>query len=384
MQMEKSDTLVWDFMSNFAPAFQRSRWQTAKKQHNHNIKMKKKTALCSLLALMVAAGCGEKKAVQAPAPVSVKTMVVGSGRGDGGQGYSGTIEEEDGSSLSFATMGTVESINVGEGQFVSRGQLVGVLNSTTARQAYASAVAQREQAADAQSRMKMLHDNGSLPEIKWVETQTQVKQAQAAEQIARKSLADTRLYAPYSGYVTKKLVEAGANVGPGVPVVQLVRIDRVKVKISVPEEEIARVRQGMALSVRVPALGGRVFQARVTEKNVAADALSRSYEVKALIANASHQLLPGMLAEVDVPGAEPSAAAAAGQVLLPAGIVQLDEQNRTFVWTVAGGKARQTFITTGPGEGDKVSVVAGLHAGDRVISEGQQKVSSGMAVKESN
>lgn len=333
-----------------------------------------------LLAAAMVCGCGEKKSPEVVAPVKVKTMTVGETPADEGQAYSGTVEEESGSSLSFAAAGTVKSINVSEGQFVRKGQLVGVIDEVSARNAYDAALAAKEQALDAQKRMRMLHDAGSLPEIKWVEVQTQVRQAEAAEQIAKKGLADTKLYAPYAGFVTKKYIEAGASAAPGTAVVELVRIDRVKVKISVPEEEVSAIGLGAPLRVSVAALGGRTFDARVTEKNVSADPLSRSYEVKAEVANPRHELLPGMIAEVVVRGK--AAATGAASVALPAGIVQLSSDNRTFVWTVSGGKARKTFIGIAGNAGDKVLVSGGLRGGDRVITQGAQKVSSGMAVTE--
>lgn len=349
--------------------------------------MKVKTLLGLLTAVLVS-GCSEQNASQQVQPVKVEITTVGASQSGQGQGYSGTIEEESGTSLSFAGMGTVQSINVSEGQFVQRGQLIGVIDETSARNAYDAALAAKEQALDAQKRMQMLHDAGSLPEIKWVEVQTQVRQAEASEQIAKKGLTDTKLYAPYSGYIIQKNVEAGANVGIGTPVAKLVKIDQVKVKISVPEEEIAGISVGQTLQVRVAALGDKVFEGKVTEKNVSADAMSRSYDVKAVIPNADHELLPGMIAEVNTGSGTASADAQAQPstretvITLPPSVIELNSDNRTFVWTVSDGKAQKTFVTTGQNVGDKVEIVSGLHQGDRVITLGQQKVSSGMEVTE--
>lgn len=338
-----------------------------------------KKVILAMLAACAVSSCSDRQAERAADPVKVKTIVVGELSTPGGQSYTGTIEAESGTALSFSGLGTVESLHVNEGQFVRKGQLVGVLDATSARNAYDAALAAKEQALDARQRMKMLHDAGSLTDIKWVEVETQVRQALASEQIARKGLTDTRLYAPFSGYIAKKNVEAGANVAMGMPVVQLVKIDRVKVKISVPEEEVAHFRQGQTLRVAVAALGGRSFEARITERGVQADPLSRSYEVKALIGNPRHELLPGMLADVQYAEAEPQPTAQV--VTLPAGIIQLNDDNRTFVWTVNGGKALKTYVTTGDNVGSRVVITAGLRQGDVVICQGQQKVSTGMEVK---
>ena len=352
-----------------------------------------------LLAMLIVCGCNEKKQ-RAVLPVKVKTITVGTTTVGGFQTYSGTIEEQSGSALSFAGMGTVKSINVAEGQFVHQGQLIATIDASTSNSSMNMAqatTAQAEdalkQAEDAYQRMKMLHDNGSLPEIQWIEMETKlnqarsmVKQAKAAEQIARKGVHDTRLFAPFSGYISQKSVEVGANVAPGVPVVKLVRIGQVKVKISVPEEEIAAFHKGQTLHVKVAALGNRVFESRVTECGVSADPLSRSYEVKGTMANPRHELLPGMVCEVSASlpstrlAVNPDSARAF--IALPANIVQIDADNQPFVWTVVGGKAHKAPVTTGENIGDNVLIASGLKQGDKVIVEGQQKVSTDMKVEE--
>lgn len=312
--------------------------------------------------------------------VKVKTMTMVSVQGMGCQEYSGTIEEQSGSTLSFASIGTLKNVGVNEGQMVKAGQLIAAIDETSVRSAYEAASAAKEQALDAQQRMKMLYDAGSLPEIKWIEVETQVRQALSAEKMAKKALADARLYAPFSGYVARKQAEAGQSVAPGVPIVQLVRIDQVKVKISVPEDEIAQISKGQTLRVRVAALGNRQYEAQVTEKGVTADALSRSYEVKAVIDNPHHELLPGMIAEVETsPNPSPKGG---GGYALPAEIVQIDADNRPFVWRIAGGKAEKAYISIGENVGDLIIITGGLEPADKVICEGQQKVSNGMEVND--
>lgn len=352
--------------------------------------------LIGLLAVLIVCGCGKKKE-EAAQPVKVKTETVGLSNAVSGESYTGTIEEMNGVALSFTVGGTLKQLLVDEGQMVSKGQLIAVTdgqnqrnnlemseaNVRTARAAY-------NQALDAYNRMKMIHDKGSLSDIKWVETQSnlekaqsQLEAAQAQSRIAGKSVGDTRIFAPFSGYISKKYVEIGQTMSPGQPVVTLVRIDDVKVKISVPETEIADIPVGSTVRVRVDALGDRLFTGRITKKNVSGDALSHTYDVKAVIANADHRLLPGMIAEVSLPLVSPEGERpASARLSLPVGIIQFDPDNRTFVWTVVGGKARKTYVATGDNIGDKVAIVSGLRPGDRVITEGQQKVSTGMDVKE--
>lgn len=209
-----------------------------------------------------------------------------------------------------------------------------------------------------------------------------VRQAMASEQIAKKGLTDTRLYAPFSGYVSQKQVEVGTNVVPGMPVIKLVKIDHVKVTMSVPEEEISTISKEQKIHVTVAALDGRRFTATVTEKGVTDAPLSRSYEVKAVIPNPRHELLPGMIANVE--GVKTTPQKMRTSITLPANIIQIDADNKPFVWTVEGGKAVKTYVTLGDNAGNDVMITSGLTLGDKVIVEGQQKVSTGMLVKENN
>ncbi len=353
--------------------------------------MKKQNILWLFAAAALSlAACSEKKE-SAHNVVEVKTAPASATSVVGQQSYSGTIEEMSGTSLSFAGAGTVRSLSVGEGQHVAAGQLIGVLDAQTtgnavqmARATTQQALESLRQAEDAYSRMKLLHDNGSLPEIKWVEVETKVAQARqlvaqarASEQIARKGLTDTRLTAPYSGYIAKRQAEVGQNVVPGQPVAYLVKIDQVKVKVSVPEDEISKLRVGQKLMFRVSSLGDATFFATVSEKSVEADPISRSYTVKALLPNPGHRLLPGMVCDVYA-----SVASAALGIALPANLIQIDIDNQPFVWTVRDGKAHKVRVVLGDNVGDNVLIRSGLSEGQQVIVEGQQKVSEGTKIKE--
>ncbi len=289
--------------------------------------------------------------------------------------YFGTVEAVESMTLSFSSSGMLTDINVKEGSVVKKGQLIGVIDDLSLKNAYSISAAARNQAEDMYARMKLLYEKGSLSEMKWVEVQSKVEQARAQEQIAKKALDDTRLYAPVSGMVAARHVDEGQNMMPGMPVVNLVRTNQVKVFFSVPEKEISDIDLGRKVSISIPAAGGRIYEGAVSEKGVAADPLTRSYPVRVLIDNEDGSLLPGMLADVSLCGESETA------VLLPVSVIQIDSSNNTFVWTVRDGRAEKRYVTTGFNVADKVSVSSGLAEGDAVIVAGQQKVSEGMKVK---
>lgn len=331
-----------------------------------------------LLGVLIIQGCKNTEKPQSAEPIKVVTQTVSTTTNSSSQDFSGTIEEENGSSLSFSSAGTVHRVYVSEGQLISAGTLIAEVDPASVRNAYNATAATLEQAQDAYNRMKQLHDNGSLSDIKWIEIESKLKQAVSAEKIARKSLIDCKLYAPFGGYVAQKSVEIGQNVIPGMEVIKLVRIDKVKVKLSIPEEEIASIRLGQTATINVVALDGSSFTGKVVEKGVAANPLTRTYEVKILVPNSSHRLLPGMVCDINLNREATQATA----ISLPATIVQIDIDNHPFVWTMVDGKAHKTLIGVGESVGDNVVVTSGLSNGDKVIVKGQQKVSEGTSISE--
>ena len=330
---------------------------------------------CSL----VLTGCGDAggpEKPEKPVPVAVKvTKVEPTSQTEGGR-YSGTVEAKTTAALSFFSAGTIRSLSVGVGDHVRRGQLVGTLDATSAVSSHEAARAALAQAEDAWRRMKELHDRGSLADIKWVEVESKLAQARSVEAVARKQVADCRLVAPFDGIVSEKMAEAGQNVLPGVPVFRLVASGGWQVRIDVPEGEIGGVEPGLRARIAVPALGGRTYEGRVVERGVSADALSRSYEVKLSVNGNGDDLLPGMVTEVSL--LQPGTSSA---YVLPAGTIQIDDSNRTFVWLARQGKAARRFVSLGAYVPGGVEVTEGLSEGDLVIVEGQQKVSGGTPVR---
>ena len=334
--------------------------------------------MATLLLILVLTGCrSNEDKPEALSPVKVKTMTVQSGTYATPKQYSGTVEEENGTSLSFATAGTIQAVHVRLGQQVRAGQLVATLDPASMQNSHLAAQAVLAQAEDAYRRMKELHDKGSLPDMKWVEVQSKLNQARSMEQIAKRKLDDCKLCAPFSGIIAEKNMEAGENVAPGMPVARLVTASALTVRISVPETEMSSVMAGQKAEVTITALGGETFTAKVIEKGVVASPLSRTYEVKLKLEKPDKAIMPGMVAEVSL---QPHKADSRPLCVIPAHIVQIDEHNRSFVWSVRDGKAHKRVIVCDEYMADGVIVSSGLSANDSIIVEGQQKVCEGTEV----
>ena len=326
-----------------------------------------------IILLMSCSGQKDKSTEERVIPVKV-VEITGSSLVDG-QNYVGTVEEMSASSLSFQVMGNVQEILVREGQKVHKGQLLALLNRATLQDTYDASRASLVQAQDAYDRMKTLYENKSLPEIKWVEVQSKLQQAQSMESIARKNLEDASLYAPFDGVIGKRNVEAGENVQPGKPVFTLLDVGTVNIKIAVPEKEIPFIDHRKA-AITVAALGGRLFEGMVTEKGITANPVSHTYEARIKLDNRDGALLPGMVCRVRVEDKD-----RVTTISLPNNVIQLSHTGERYVWYLRDGKAKAVTVRIGELTDNGVQITDGLSEGDLVITDGYQKVSEDMKVK---
>ena len=342
--------------------------------------------LVSFAVIALLSSCSANKEQKESEAVAVGVVTVGNTPDNDAGEYVGTVVERSGTSLSFEVPGNIVALRADNGDHVAKGQLLATVDPKSLRDAHQLTLATLRQAEDAYRRFEPLHKQGVISDIKWVEVQTALDQAKSSEQLARTQLSRTSLTAPFAGVISERTAERGMNVMAGQQVFRLVDISRVDVRISVPESEVSSIKVGTRASVAVAAVGGRRYDATVTEKGIEANAVSHTYDVKLAISNTDGRLMPGMVCDVRLAGVVDNVAenganmSATVALVVPVSAVKLDADNRRFVWLAKGGKAHRQFVTTGDFADGGVVVAAGLSAGDQVIVDGSQKVSEGMKI----
>lgn len=290
-------------------------------------------------------------------------------------GYSGVVEAKKTTALSFAVMGTISEVLVEEGQAVSKGKLLARVNATNAQNAYQMALASQQQAEDAYRRMKPMKENGTLPEIKWVEVETGLAQAKSAVAIAQKGINDCNLYAPESGVIGKKNVQAGMNVMPAMSVLELLNIQSVYVKIPVSENEISLFKKGETAQITINAVD-KTVTGTIKEIGVAADVLSHTYPVKIEVQNTAGDIKPGMICSVQTTAQDKRSG-----MLVSNKALQKDVSGSQFIYVEENGKALKIPVKTAALLDNKVLIQGEVPLNANVIISGQQKLSNGTPVK---
>ena len=343
---------------------------------------------------------------------------------------SGSVEGSDTADVAFLVSGKVARVLVEEGQHVARGQLLAEIEPTDYRNAFnaatgqkdaAQAVAQKadaglrkqeleearinlEHAEDEYKRMKFLVERKSLPPNDFQKYETAYKdareryemalegtrkedrasaeaQARAAEAQAseeRKRLEDTRLLAPISGNISMRRVDPGQTVAAGATVFSIVDLNPAKIRVGVPEAEIAKVKLGAKAMITLPSLAGRQFEGRVGIIGVAAEAASRTYTVKIIVPNPGPVLLAGMVAEAQIFGG-----ATVHALTIPGEAIIHDPQGAPTVFVYFPDRKRVYAhkIEFGPPIGSEVEIRSGLLGNEQVVVAGQQKLRDGMLVE---
>ncbi len=288
--------------------------------------------------------------------------------------YVGTAEESRSVDMTFKYGGTIDKMPVMVGSVVHKGDLLASVSSSTLISSQRTAQATLEQARDAYQRLKIVHESGSLAEIKWIEMLTNLEKAEANAELADDMLTESAIHAPFAGIVTMVNAEVGENVSPLKSVVRVISTEGAVVRVPVPETEIKNIQKGDNATIRVLALGNAMFGGKVVEKGMVASPLSHTYNVKVSLSGGNGELLPGMIGRVTFDNDMVNG------IVIPANAVLLGS-NSKFVWVAENGVASRRNVIVGGYVGKGVMIESGLHIGDTVITEGYQNVSSGMKIK---
>ena len=201
--------------------------------------------------------------------------------------------------------------------------------------------------------------------------------AQVKLAILKKALADTTIRAPFDGWVAEKLVAVGEQINSGVQatkVVTLVRIDPLRLSLTVPQQDIGRIEPGQTVRFHVDSFPDRTFEARVRFIAPVVTSDTRSMVVEALAPNPGCLLRPGLFAtaELELRGQATGCFAPAGAV------IRSGEVGRVFV--VRGGVAREQVVAIGEAEGPAVEIRAGL-TGQELLAAHPELVHDGDAAR---
>jgi len=245
-----------------------------------------------------------------------------------------------------------------------------------AEQLFRDRLISQQQLDEASSRYqsaRAAHDL-ALQEVERLKAQLQ--SSEAASKLAEKKLADASIRAPFLGAIKERRVGVGEYLKVQSPVMVIVRTDQLRARLAVPEKWAGAVKTGATVDVQVEAYPGEVFHGRLVRINPAVLPESRSFEVEALLPNPAGRLKPGFFIQAALPS-------------------QVEEKTLTVperavnyrygvykVFVLNGPRVAERPIKPGTQQGQRVEVLEGLRAGERVAVALEGELRDGATVRE--
>jgi membrane fusion protein (multidrug efflux system) len=305
----------------------------------------------------------------------------------------GTFRAVQGIDVSPQVGGVVRSINFDSGQDVQKGQLLVQIDDSVEQADLKSNLATLRNAELALDRQRQLVTGGSTATAN-VDTALALRDsAAAAADRTRALIAQKALAAPFAGRLGLRKIDAGQYVQPGTSIVTLQQLDPIDVDFPVPEQEIARVTVGQPIEIVVDAFGNKTFSGKVTSIDARVSIESRTIIVRAQVGNPKRDLRPGMFANVSVLVGEGREVVTAPRTAVSYSLygdtvyVVKPAPQEPGSAQAASAPSDQALIVerrvvkTGDTRGDRVAIVEGLKAGERIVTEGQLKLQPNARVR---
>jgi RND family efflux transporter MFP subunit len=205
----------------------------------------------------------------------------------------------------------------------------------------------------------------------------QLIQLEAAVRQSQNMADKTLVVAPNDGYVGQLNVDVGDMAAPQMPVLSIVRFERIKVKAQASDLDFPILALGLPTIVTSKASPGVVMHGGLSRISPVVDRISRSIRVEALFDNEGYKLRPGMLADLRVRIAEHKDAL----VLPNSALIDRRANGSAAVFVIQNGKAQRRTIKAGFRQADRVQIVSGLAAGEQVVTLGQNLLREGDPVE---
>ena len=270
--------------------------------------------------------------------------------------------------------GIVLKKEIKEGDTINQGDVLIVIDASKYKNRYKSAKASYDSALATKKRLAKLFKNDLASRADMDTINASVETNKASLDNAALDLNKCVVKAPVSGVINQIFIEKGQYLKMSSPIVQIIQMDRVKVRVGIPESDVNAVRHLTDFFVKIDALSGKVFNAKKYFLSRTASSQARLYNLDLEIDNKQGEILPDMFARVEIVKKRVE-----NSITIPlyASITMNDKQ---FVYVEKGGVVTARPIQIGIQEGWEVEVTEGLKGGENIVVIGQRNVNDGLGV----
>lgn len=286
----------------------------------------------------------------------------------------GSLRSDESVQIATEIAGRVSEITFTEGQPVRQGDTLLKLDDALAKAEVADAQARFDLAKQNFDRATALARSGTGTERARDEATAALETARVALELAKVKLEKHTIRAPFPGVVGIRNLSIGAFVAVGTAIVNLEKIDALKVDFKIPETLLPHVRERQGIEIEVDALPDRKFDGVIYAIDPMVDVNGRALQVRARLPNEQRVLRPGLFARITIKGMTEQEV-----VIVPESAV-VPRGGDMFVYRIEDGKAIESKVSLGARRDGRVEIVEGLSDGATVVIAGQQRLRDGAAV----
>ena len=300
----------------------------------------------------------------------------------------GTLNADEEVSVSSEVDGIVRQLRVEEGSLVNNGSLLVEINDVDymldwkrSEAALKQAEANLANAKAEYQRKESLYKEELITRQQFDDISTrvtlaeaEVSRAKATLETSAEKLSRTKVYSPLNGAVKEKKISVGDYVRNGTPLLQLIRVNPLKLNFTVSEKDAASIKIGQEVAFSVDSYPAKQFKGRVSLLYPNVEEKTRTMQAEALVPNSDRLLKPGFFARTLIYTSVPR------EVVLAPITALLYDNSVIRIFVVDGGKARERVIKTGGKYGESVEVLEGLKEKEQIVVVGQNNLSEGVKV----
>mgnify|MGYP006132228099 FL=1 len=297
--------------------------------------------------------------------------------------FQGSIETDKNVVIYPEIPGLLKKIHVKEGQQVTEGTLLAEISDGGLIDQLDQLKLQLKLAKTTYNRQKRLWNQKIGSEIQFLQAKTNYLSLQKSVSQMNDQVTKTKITAPFDGIIDHIIADSGSNLSPGMtPILRVVNLDQMKVAAEIPEMHLPNIQKNTSAIVSVPVLGIQ-FNEVVANVGNFINPNNRSFRVEISINNENGALKPNMTAEIKVNDYKNPEA-----ILVPIKDVLENQNGESYVYLLEVSdeandiyKVVKTFVKLGKTSDNKIEIIEGLEAGDKIVEEGIRLIKDQQLVK---
>lgn len=291
----------------------------------------------------------------------------------------GSLESLNDAFISPETNGQVESVPVVRGERVEKGDLLVKLNTDVLDKNIDEVKTNLRLASDLYDKQEELWEKNIGSELQFLEAKNRKESLEARLATLEAQVDMSYVRAPFDGIVDDIFIKTGELASPGMQLLHLVNLEKMRLTARVSESFLGNVHKGETVDMRVSALPGKSRQETISRVGKVIDPSTRTFVIEVQLENPDEMLRPNMLSSLRIRDYQNDSA-----LVVPSIILKQDFKG-TFLFLAESSeneiRAKKQYVKTGMTVEDRTMITSGIEPGDRVIVKGYNLVGEGSIVE---